>query len=198
MELPGRYSRRITSARDETRRHSPSPPSICFSRSFAPSLPFRPCRSHSTSLRSPSRLGQCQNSGTVRRDGNPSWSEFPTPTRPCALHIPAQAARVVRACVRARPCAVVNRVHPRALALRRADLCARMHRQLCYGRAFRCIYVRVVPDSYIYIHGKKCATKCHLPRRHELISLQVRFRQFVNRGTEFRVEFCVWFHPSYT
>lgn len=41
-------------------------------------------------------LGQCQNSGVVRRDGNPSWSEFPTPTRPCT-RIPHTCARAARA-----------------------------------------------------------------------------------------------------
>lgn len=104
---------------------------------------------------SPSRLGQCQNSGAVWRDGNPSWSEFPTPTRPCACHIPAQrAARTSmsacvcvcneRLCTWASVCVVrcASRTHARTP--RRTDLyMPRMHRQLCLGRAFRCTYARV-------------------------------------------------------
>lgn len=91
---PARYSRRITSERNERML----PPPLSFA-----SLPFSLRLSHSPWAESPSRLGQCQNSGAVRRDGNPSWSEFPTPTRPCACHIPAQqAARARRrACTRA-------------------------------------------------------------------------------------------------
>lgn len=101
-------------------------------------------------------FGQCQNSGAVRRDGNPSWSEFPTPIRPCA-RIPHTCARAARAGARVSMCTYIrayNRVHPRAHAHapRRADLCvdaARMHRQLCAsgGRAFRCLLTTVMAKT---------------------------------------------------
>lgn len=93
---PARYSRRITSERNER---------ICPLLPLYASLPFSLRLSHSPRAGSPSRLGQCQNSGAVRRDGNPSWSEFPTPTRPCACHIPAQRAARARRRARTRACA---------------------------------------------------------------------------------------------
>ena len=140
---PVKYSRRITSERNE--RTCPLPlPLLSFI-----SLPFSLRLSHSPRVGSPSRLGQCQNSGSARRDGNPSWSEFPTPTRPCACHIPAQ--RAARARARARACAC-TRTSVWVSACIRSSACIRARTRVLLNVQI-CIYLECIASYVLNEHS---------------------------------------------